>query len=1155
MNPARKPQLRTSTALPPHVNRRMVDTTRVRAPVRHLTLPCHEIAATDLHEGETLHALVRRTGWATRLKGKWSFRLPTICVLNGKPVLQRLWRKVALRAGDVVEFWSKPLGGGSGSGKSIIGLIAVIALAAFAPWAGGLLAGAMGLGSVAASVFSGLIMIGGSLLISALTAPKAGGQSDPTTASYNSDPLYSVAASGNTSRLLQPIPVQYGRVKSFPDFAITPWSEFIGNDQYLNVLLSVGLGKHSYEALYIDDTILWDSANGVSASFAGVSLAFYDPNQTVALFPTNVTQAAEVSGQPLTTSFIGGFVANAAGSTATALAVDLVFQQGCFTIGSSGNIGPSSVTVIAEARSVDDAGAPIGEWFSIGTQTYTYATRNPQRVTIKTAVAAGRYEARVRRTDAELSGNSGYNGVSWAGLRAFINGPSSFPASTVAIRIKANAQLTSTTAKKFGVLCTRILPVWNTGTQTFVDTATRSPAWAFYDATTNIDYGAGRPPSKVDFQGVYDLAVAAAARSDTFDFRFTSTMPAPEAFDTILKGTRARHRWSGDILTLVRDEWADTPRMLLTDREIARGSLSIDYALNTDDSADAVTVEYLDEDTWGPAEVQYPPNGQFFTATQPTRVRVDGVVNREQAYREAAFYYLCAQLRRVAITLDTEHDGRMLGFGSRVRVQTELPQSWGYTGAVVTRAGNTLTLSPAPTWAVSGQHYIAIRTKTGRQFGPVLCTKGASDALAVLDGTDLAAVEAAQGTTLTAALERANGAEDPSFDFGVGDSRARNCVVISGRPNGERVTLKLLVDNQDVHNTAPGGAPIAPALPALRDPSAPIIVGLLAVFRQGIAEPILDVSWFPAGGAIYYIAEVSYDSGATWTPIYEGGAAQCSALVDYAALRVRVQGVGTKHGAWSQIDVSAPTITVRDQAVALESLRNGIKQYITNLEDRIQEIESAVQGAAAQAAEQDAHNLLDKVAERGTLQTRTTEFRTGIDAVNASITTVEQIAADNEAAIAVLETTVTANYNEQSASITENATAIATVNGHLTASYGVTLDVNGYASGFYNYNTGIGGSVFGVHADYFYIAFPGQAGGEAKKVFTLGSIDGIAGLGFSGNMFIDGTVNANKLNVGTLSSITANIGRVIAGKLADTNDDSTSHMVIDLENGTITGYA
>jgi len=931
---ARK-RLNESTARGALTVRRAVDSSRVRAPVRHMTLPFHEIAQTDLIEGETIDTLVKRTEWAERIKiGRrkvWSFRLPTICVVNGKPVLQTVWRRLRLRADDVVEFWSRPMGGsGRGGGaKQILGLVAVIALAAFAPWAGGALAGAMSLGSTAATIISGAITLGGSLLISALTTPKPGGQGDSI------DQIYSVSASGNTARLLEPITVQYGRVKSFPDFATTPWSEFEGNDQYLNILLAIGMGEYEYEQLFIDDTILWDTIDGISDTFSDVDVAFYAPDEQVELFPTNVTQAAEVSGQLLSTSYVGGFIANTSGTVAKALAVDLVFPSGCYTVNDSGDLASASTTIVVEARKVDDAGAPIGagSFIEIHNTAYTYKTRNPVRLTIKETVDSGRYEVRVKRTDEPINGSSGSDEVAWAGLRAFIDAANTFPCSTVALRIRATNQLSN--AKRFGVLCTRILPVWDTGTELFVDTATRSPAWAFYDATTDTTYGAGRAASKVDFQSVYDLAVAAAARSDNFDFRFSSATPAPEVFDTILRGTRARHRWSGDLLTIVRDEWSDTPRMLLTDREIARGSLSIDYALNTDDSADSVILEYLDQSTWQPAEVQYPPNSESFTSVSPARMRIPGVVVRAHAYREAAFYYLQSQLRRVNATLDTEHDGRMLGFGSRVRVQSELPLSWGYTGAITNNASGTLTLSPAPTWAVSGSHYIAIRTKTGRQFGPVLCTQGANAALAVLDPTDLSAVETAQSTTIAAALTREDGADDPSFDFGVGDSRARSCLVLSGRPSGDRVTLRLVVDNEAVHETNLGSVPTTPTVPALRDPQAPVISTMYANFRQGIAEPVLEASWSPAAGAQYYVAEVSYDSGASWTPIYEGQSPNLSAVVDYAALRLRVQGVGVRRGAWTQVDVSAPTIIIASGTVDTSSLTAALDAAVRTVLDRL----------------------------------------------------------------------------------------------------------------------------------------------------------------------------------------------------------------------------
>jgi hypothetical protein len=137
--------------------------------VRYMTLPFQEIGRSDFVDGETLHAFVERSGWATRIEPDWSFRLPTIAVVNGKPALQSDWRSLHLRADDVVEFWSRPLGGQGGQGKQILGLLAVIALSAFAPWAGAALFPSSALG---ASLASGAIIIAGGLRASALDLPK-----------------------------------------------------------------------------------------------------------------------------------------------------------------------------------------------------------------------------------------------------------------------------------------------------------------------------------------------------------------------------------------------------------------------------------------------------------------------------------------------------------------------------------------------------------------------------------------------------------------------------------------------------------------------------------------------------------------------------------------------------------------------------------------------------------------------------------------------------------------------------------------------------------------------------------------------------------------------------------------------------------------------
>jgi len=106
---------------------------RYITPIRHIVMPCHINRAAEARYGDTIATFLARTKWAKRIGKMWSFDLPTICVVNGQPVLQRLWRRFHIKSNDVVEFWSRPYGK-SVSGKQVAGLVALLALAVFAPY-------------------------------------------------------------------------------------------------------------------------------------------------------------------------------------------------------------------------------------------------------------------------------------------------------------------------------------------------------------------------------------------------------------------------------------------------------------------------------------------------------------------------------------------------------------------------------------------------------------------------------------------------------------------------------------------------------------------------------------------------------------------------------------------------------------------------------------------------------------------------------------------------------------------------------------------------------------------------------------------------------------------------------------------------------------
>jgi hypothetical protein len=188
-------------------------------------------------------------------------------------------------------------------------------------------------------------------------------------------------------------------------------------------------------------------------------------------------------------------------------------------------------------------------------------------------------------------------------------------------------------------------------------------------------------------------------------------------------------------------------------------------------------------------------------------------------------------------------------------------------------------------------------------------------------------------------------------------------------PNGDRFTLQLVVDDERVHATDLGDPPQLPTPNFPFNPKVPLVAGLNAQFAQGVAEPMLSASWFPAAGAVYYIAEVSFDGGTSWQQVYEGQGNHFSQVVTLAALTVRVQAVnGTIRGPYSFESVPPPTIVISDKTVALQSLIDGLQYQVTTLQDQVkQSTDQVTQLLAALDANQAARAWLDKKQLRSEL--------------------------------------------------------------------------------------------------------------------------------------------------------------------------------------------
>lgn len=233
------------------------------------------------------------------------------------------------------------------------------------------------------------------------------------------------------------------------------------------------------------------------------------------------------------------------------------------------------------------------------------------------------------------------------------------------------------------------------------------------------------------------------------------------------------------------------------------------------------------------------------------------------------------------------------------------------------------------------------------------------------------------------------------------------------------------------------------------------------------------------------------------------------------------------------------TVTTPDIRYSLAEFDAALKAQVTEIQDQMQaQIDEAVNRIAAIASEISSRTWLDKREVRSDL------FAVAGDAT-ARISSLETVVADDELAFANYQVTVSAQFATTNANVTTNASAIATLDDYAAAQYGVTLNVNGYATGFNLVNGGGGISSFTVVSDKFQIQLPGYNGGAPVAVFTTGTIGGVPSIGISGNVFLDGTLNASKIVAGSINTLqlavnSVSLDNIIAGAVSNTQVFSTT---------------
>jgi hypothetical protein len=224
---------------------------------------------------------------------------------------------------------------------------------------------------------------------------------------------------------------------------------------------------------------------------------------------------------------------------------------------------------------------------------------------------------------------------------------------------------------------------------------------------------------------------------------------------------------------------------MFTMRNIVRNSFQINYSMVTENTPDALELEYFDQNTWQSEIVMFPAPG----ITDPvniTKISVKGITHLAQAQRECIYMASESTYRPTYLTFKTEMEGFLPAFGDLIGVSHDVV-GWGVSGEIEKWTSPTAICTEELIWS-SGNNYALLVDEYGDPHGPYLVTSGAEPrSMKFLETADF---------TPYIGTER----ERTRFSMGPANAYVKMCRVTSISPNsGTDVTISAVVEDDRVH--------------------------------------------------------------------------------------------------------------------------------------------------------------------------------------------------------------------------------------------------------------------------------------------------------------------------------------------------------------------
>lgn len=602
--------------------------------------------------------------------------------LNDQIVLPEKYKEIIVKENDSLCMRYTLQGGGNGNKLVNTALMVAVMVAAYATgqwWLatyGTTVTTATGtaytLGSYfTASLIQAGITYAGALAVNALVPVYTG-----TNSTYSeTSAKYSLEASGNQVKKFGSLTVVLGKHKTYPDYAATPYTEKIGEDVYLRMLLNWGYGPLQVEDIKIGDTAI-TQYNEVEHQFASV----YDTKTPFTLYPKDVDQQTI---QTALNNANESVVRTTALNTEEVL-IDITAPYGFYEIYSSKNYEKGVTrTFTIEYREVGTTEwkklimyAHNGAWKDTVVEDgfYTVSLKRKEAFSLGLRYRfdkKGQYDIRITPLENGVVASKKVSQLQWNTLTS-LNTDVPIKAKDLclsAMRIRATEQLNGTITDLTGVVTT-ICPDWDIATQTWITRPTNNPASLFRYVLQGPFLNRKLSDSQIDINMLQHWHEYCSRNEFECNLVITDFCPLEDILGKIASTGRATTGWIDGKRTVIIDE-PKTPKQVVTPRNswdfsLGKSFMEVPHAWRipfANEEKEYLTDEYI----------VYADGYNASNATVFETLSFEGVTKASQIYKMGRYYHNVIKLRPETYTFNMDMENLVCNRGDLMIINHDVP--------------------------------------------------------------------------------------------------------------------------------------------------------------------------------------------------------------------------------------------------------------------------------------------------------------------------------------------------------------------------------------------------------------------------------------------------------------------------------------------------